>query len=257
MSKPTRVTGFGRLPIVFGTISQTIQKDKNTAPPADSRATHRWTCFVRSPDGSCLSPFLKSVVFVLHNSFTNHRRVVTQPPYCVTEVGWGEFEIQIELHYKDEAEEQPTHLNHFLRLFLDVVVKNEKITKKPVLAEQMEELIFVNPTTTFYQILTANTGSQATPAPQVNQLDPLLCTFSKLNTDNYQQQLTQRIEQARQFVQAQTQNILYLQQQLSLHSHIAQGLEKAQQTINPATQQPQQGTQQGGQPQSGNVPPAQ
>jgi len=37
------------------------------------------------------------VVFHLHNSFQNPLREMTLPPYEVTEQGWGEFEIIVEV----------------------------------------------------------------------------------------------------------------------------------------------------------------
>ena len=37
------------------------------------------------------------VVFTLHASFANPTRELAEPPYEVTEHGWGEFEIVVEV----------------------------------------------------------------------------------------------------------------------------------------------------------------
>lgn len=74
---------------------------------ADQFATHRWTLYVRSPNGEDLSTFIQKVAFTLHPSFAQPVRgnninfltyfnkfvaEVLAPPYEVTETGWGEFE---------------------------------------------------------------------------------------------------------------------------------------------------------------------
>lgn len=227
MSSSNRALALLRLPIVFGTISQPIQKDKANS----TTATHQWTVFVRHPEAKCLSPYFEEVVFVLHNSFANHRRVVKTPPYSVTEVGWGEFDIMIELHFKKEAEEQPMILSHLLRLFLDVPPKSDKLIKKPVLSEQFDELIFVNPTYAFKTVF--ETNSSFVPTPYTNILPPLLdpvyAEFSRMNQKYHDDQIQTKLNNALQYASAHTQNVLYLTQQLHIHTLLAKGIEQARQ----------------------------
>jgi len=40
---------------------------------------------------------LKKVTFKLHSSFTNPDRDVVHPPFELTESGWGEFDIGVEV----------------------------------------------------------------------------------------------------------------------------------------------------------------
>jgi YEATS domain-containing protein 4 len=47
------------------------------------------------------------VAFQLHASFAQPIRELTQPPFEVTERGWGEFEAQIKIVWKDPTE-KPT-----------------------------------------------------------------------------------------------------------------------------------------------------
>jgi transcription initiation factor IIF auxiliary subunit len=41
---------------------------------------------------------------------------IEEPPFEVTETGWGEFEIQIKIFFQPEASEKPLTLFHFLHL---------------------------------------------------------------------------------------------------------------------------------------------
>ena len=122
------------LPIAFGSIAFYL------GPNANEYQTHRWTLYVRSPDKNFdLSKAISKVVFQLHPSFPQPTRELTEPPFEVTEMGWGEFEASIRIIWKEEAEERATivssivgtiliydsrfvagepFLNHFYRLLL-------------------------------------------------------------------------------------------------------------------------------------------
>lgn len=43
--------------------------------------------------------------------------VLTEPPYEVSETGWGEFDAKIEMHFHDPME-APIEVHHLLRLYL-------------------------------------------------------------------------------------------------------------------------------------------
>jgi YEATS domain-containing protein 4 len=89
------------LPFVYGSIAFYLGKK------ADEFQTHAWTLFVRGPNQEDLSVVISKVVFQLHASFAKPIRELTQPPFEVTERGWGEFEAQIRIIWKD-PEEKPT-----------------------------------------------------------------------------------------------------------------------------------------------------
>lgn len=99
------------------------------------------------------------VTFKLHSSFANPNRDVAYPPYELTESGWGEFDIGIELHFHDDAGEPPLELYHHLQLGLDA---HGNAQKKPHLYEVYEEVVFWEPTEAFYERVKAH---QAAPAP--------------------------------------------------------------------------------------------
>jgi len=55
-------------------------------------------------------------------------RIVSKPPYEVSETGWGEFEVQIRIYFNDLNEKIVT-LYHGLKLFHT----NEEITTHAIL----------------------------------------------------------------------------------------------------------------------------
>ena len=86
------------LPIVYGSVAFFLGKD------ADEYHTHWWTLFLRGPNNEDLSVCIAKVVFQLHPSFAQPVRELTSPPFEVTEQGWGEFEAQIRIVWRDPTE---------------------------------------------------------------------------------------------------------------------------------------------------------
>lgn len=87
------------IPIVYGSIAHHLGKE------ASETQTHRWTIFLRPHSSNhdaniSLESVIDKVVFHLHNSFARPVREVNQPPYQVSECGWGEFEAGIKIHWK-------------------------------------------------------------------------------------------------------------------------------------------------------------
>jgi transcription initiation factor IIF auxiliary subunit len=67
---------------------------------------------------------------------------IEEPPFEVTETGWGEFEIQIKVHFTPEASEKPMTLFHFLHLHPYGPNKDEEKEKGlTVDAFQYEEIV--------------------------------------------------------------------------------------------------------------------
>ena len=59
---------------------------------------------------------MEKVVFQLHPSFAIPVREVFQPPYEVTETGWGEFEASIRIFFRD-PDEDPVDIAHLIKLY--------------------------------------------------------------------------------------------------------------------------------------------
>mmetsp|Transcript_29405 Transcript_29405/g.40627 ORF Transcript_29405/g.40627 Transcript_29405/m.40627 type:complete len:553 (+) Transcript_29405:96-1754(+) len=68
----------------------------NIAKPKDQE-TYKWELIVKPVDDAHL-PLIRSVVFDLHPTFCPSSVEVTQPPFSLSRVGWGVFEIGITVH---------------------------------------------------------------------------------------------------------------------------------------------------------------
>lgn len=130
---------------VYGSIAFWLGKK------ADETVSHKWCVYVRGVNNEDISYFVKEVVFTLHSSFTNHIRVVTKYPFELYEVGWGQFDIIITIHLIDENA-KPIELVHPLKLYPSQP-HAAMSTKKPVVSESYEEIVFVNPKHGFREIL--------------------------------------------------------------------------------------------------------
>lgn len=170
------------IPVITGTCAFHLSKKANDA------ASHRWIVYLRSHNGEDLSHCFKKVVFVLHESFPNPERAVESPPYELTEHGWGEFEIAIQLFFSDDAMEQPVELLHRLRLFDD---SGNISIKKPVVYEVFEEVVMWEPTEAFYKRVTSH---QPRPAPP-SQLAQFYTNFNPENDYRRVQMARQRVAQ--------------------------------------------------------------
>jgi len=106
----TRVKGAVLVcPLVIGSIAFPLGKK------ATEGKTHKWVCYIRGLINEDISYYIKKVVFTLHNSFANPKRVIEKFPFEVHEVGWGEFEIAIKIFFVDTSE-RSIDLFHPLRL---------------------------------------------------------------------------------------------------------------------------------------------
>ncbi|VDN28773.1 unnamed protein product [Gongylonema pulchrum] len=69
--------------------------------PTPNGLTHRWTVFVHSFSSIPFTDrsFISKVVFELHPDFPNPRRVIKEPPFEVTEMGYAGFSIPIHITF--------------------------------------------------------------------------------------------------------------------------------------------------------------
>ena len=110
----------------------------------DPQKTHRWSVFVRGVgEEDSLEGVVEKVVFVLHPTFPNPVRVVYSPaPLELMEEGWGEFDIQVQLHCRGGGR---VDFLHPLRLHHTDPQGKPIVSTKPLLSETFEELVFVDP----------------------------------------------------------------------------------------------------------------
>lgn len=139
---------------VFGTEAQLFDPEKKPAnTPPDH--THHWRVFVKGVNGEDITYWLKKVQFKLHETYAQSVRTVEQPPFEVTETGWGEFEIQVKLYFVPESGEKPQTLWHGLKLHPYGPDAEERKARRDVITSQnYEEVVFNEPVDHFYDLLT-------------------------------------------------------------------------------------------------------
>ncbi|XP_022279903.1 YEATS domain-containing protein 4 isoform X3 [Canis lupus familiaris] len=135
-------------PIVYGNVARYFGKKRE-----EDGHTHQWTVYVKPYRNEDMSAYVKKIQFKLHESYGNPLRVVTKPPYEITETGWGEFEIIIKIFFID-PNERPVTLYHLLKLFQSDT--NAMLGKKTVVSEFYDEMIFQDPTAMMQQLLTTS-----------------------------------------------------------------------------------------------------
>jgi len=92
--KPETLEPVSRV-LVKGTEAQRLPE------PTTEGYTHDWKVYVRGPRDSDISDWVRQVVFLLHPSFAVAERAITAPPFEVSEMGWGDFDIQIAIYFHD------------------------------------------------------------------------------------------------------------------------------------------------------------
>mmetsp|Transcript_49587 Transcript_49587/g.103460 ORF Transcript_49587/g.103460 Transcript_49587/m.103460 type:complete len:270 (-) Transcript_49587:9-818(-) len=156
--------GYVVVPFTYGSIA--LWQGKR----APEFQTFRWHVYVRGANNEDLSPLIDRVVFQLHPSFNNPTRVLDQAPFHVTELGWGEFDVGIRIHLH-EGPEQGIELRLPLKLFSKV----GELSKRPVVSERLDELVFNRPSeTVMQQIRLCNRRLAAAPGHAWSAVEPLL-----------------------------------------------------------------------------------
>ncbi|GAA5980470.1 hypothetical protein JCM10908_001663 [Rhodotorula pacifica] len=191
-------------PIVYGNSCVLLTEEER----AGTDHTHRWTVGVRSAASAPypnqhpnqqiggaddISYMIKKVTFKLYETYKNPLRSIEQPPFEVTETGWGEFDIVIKVFFAPESGEKPITFNHHLKLHpwpIDPILYSQPTASgetaipshpdnpnppppvlSPVHSWQYEELCFTEPTEAFYGVLLEH---KPTPLPKTNRHPKLL-----------------------------------------------------------------------------------
>lgn len=71
-------------------------------------------------------------------------------PYEIHQTGWGEFDIGVRIFFHDPSE-KPVEMTHTLKLYPDQGAQPS--TKKPVVSERYDEIVFSEPTEWFAYVL--------------------------------------------------------------------------------------------------------
>lgn len=154
--KDQTTDGLGRIkgcalvkPIVYGNVARYFGNKR-----AEDGHTHQWTVYVKPFRNEDMSQWVKKVHFKLHESYANQNRIITKPPFEVSETGWGEFEIVIKIYFHD-TNERPVTIYHILKLFETDPVSKAINVKKHLVSEFYDEIIFQDPSV-YMQALLSN-----------------------------------------------------------------------------------------------------
>jgi YEATS domain-containing protein 4 len=163
-------------------------------PRATETRTHRWWLYLRPLDNVDISHFIRAVEFVLHDSFDPPTRKVEGMPYEMSEYGWGEFDAVIRVHFRDPSE-KAVEFFHPLKLF---VAADAELTRRPVVHEFYDEIVFQDPSERLLQMLKTTPHGPGTRL-KVSVLANWYRDFSGVESRDLK-----KIEEARARVRAET-----------------------------------------------------
>ncbi|KAK7203209.1 protein AF-9 [Myxozyma melibiosi] len=150
-------------PFIYGNIALPLGEDQR-GPDTSPDHTHSWTIFLRGVNGEDLSDIIKRVVFKLHETYPNSTRSIEEPPFEVTETGWGEFEISVRVYFVPEANEKNVAMYHHLKLHpYGPEAEQQKAEGATVTSLQYDEFVFNEPTENLFEILTKSPGAVLPP----------------------------------------------------------------------------------------------
>ncbi|XP_003386748.1 PREDICTED: protein AF-9-like [Amphimedon queenslandica] len=109
--------------------------------PTQEGYTHDWTILVRGEDGQEIRHFVEKVIFFLHESFAKPKRVIKEPPYQVSESGYGSFNLPIEVYFRNKDEPKKVRFEY------DLLLPN--LNDPPINQIRSECLTFQNPSEEF------------------------------------------------------------------------------------------------------------
>ena len=103
---------------VFISVGNTHEKVENPKPASDSKNVnaHRWAMFVCLSNGKKeeTGNYVESVTYHLHPTFKPSVIKVTQAPFLLSRIGWGYFEMEIDIVFKKSTCLAPMKVTHEL-----------------------------------------------------------------------------------------------------------------------------------------------
>eukprot|EP00731_Ephydatia_muelleri_P016792 Em0009g1216a len=90
--------------------------DSGGKKPTTEGYTHDWTVIVKGEEGHEIKHFVEKVVFYLHESFPKPKRVVKDPPFQVSESGYGSFNLPVEVYFRNKDEPKKVKFDYDLLL---------------------------------------------------------------------------------------------------------------------------------------------
>lgn len=104
---------YEKLRISYGNTHELVSEPRQSRSMLQYKNTHRWCTFVELDKEK--SHLIDQVVFELHPTFNPNTVTITKPPFQISRLGWGMFEITIIIHWnKNFIDAEPLKLQHCL-----------------------------------------------------------------------------------------------------------------------------------------------
>ena len=103
------------LRFAFGNTHEEVKNPKPSRSNVQLKNSHRWAMFVAFNDNKDLTAnYIKSVTYHLHPTFTPSKIVVSEAPFLLSRVGWGSFEIAMDIEFQPWTNLGVLPLEHML-----------------------------------------------------------------------------------------------------------------------------------------------
>lgn len=163
-------------------------------PPVDNFPIREWSIEIvlLDKDGNEIPATLfDKIVYHLHPTFTNPNRTFTEPPFIITEQGWGGFPLNISLFLIEKGGERKiTHDLNFLQDAYEVDHAIQVPFTKPALIEELaksgpieEEMTAVASTKRKVTVTATTATATATSEPKPKRAKPTAAPMIKGDID--------------------------------------------------------------------------
>ncbi|GAA5800060.1 hypothetical protein HPULCUR_005482 [Helicostylum pulchrum] len=149
-------------------MNYTYKKYLDRRDPLLKQFTHKWMIYVVEPPQSKqeVSAFITCVRFHLHPSYKPNDVIdVTEAPFKLTRLGWGEFPIRIQLFFVDKKRNKTVDLIHHLKL-------DDSHSGKQLLGSERSIEIELDRNTDFKDTSSVPTSLPVIQQPQQQDIEP-------------------------------------------------------------------------------------
>mmetsp|Transcript_6771 Transcript_6771/g.8850 ORF Transcript_6771/g.8850 Transcript_6771/m.8850 type:complete len:99 (+) Transcript_6771:411-707(+) len=86
----------------YGNTHSMVENPKKARSNKSEVNKHRWVMFVAlNTDKDQTAKFVKSVTYHLHPTFKPSVIKVTEAPFLLSRIGWGYFDVEMEIEFKE------------------------------------------------------------------------------------------------------------------------------------------------------------
>lgn len=103
------------LKFLFGNLHSLEKNPKPANSDKSKMNVHRWMMYVSlAADKEQSGKFIESITYHLHPTFNPPKIKVSKYPFILSRIGWGYFEVHIEIEFKKWTKLPKMELDHML-----------------------------------------------------------------------------------------------------------------------------------------------